>query len=87
MNRIIMKCSAMLLALAAVAPAVSAGTIEFSYAVPSGLSLIRGTQQGTHVMRQPSAKAPRLMLVEMGEGWNTNVCTVNKKLFPLLLDT
>ena len=68
MNRILMKCSAMLLALAAVAPAVSAGTIEFSYAVPSGLSLIRGTQQGTHVMRQPSAKAPRLMLVEMGEG-------------------
>lgn len=68
MNRILMKCSAMLLALAAMTPAVSAGTIEFSYAVPTGLSLIRGTQQGTHILRQPSAKAPRLMLVDMGEG-------------------
>lgn len=61
-------CSAAMLLMAAVAPSMSAGDIEFEYTVPTGVNFVRGTKPGSTIYHKPSAKAPYLKMVDMGEG-------------------
>lgn len=68
MKKFMLGCSTALMLMAASAPAMMAGDIEFVYKVPTDTKFIRGTKPGVKVYNKPSAKAPYLKFVEMGEG-------------------
>lgn len=68
MKKSFMMCSAAMLLMAAVAPAMSASEIEFEYTVPTGVNFVCGTNPGTTIYHRPNAKAPYLKMVDMGEG-------------------